>query len=297
MSNKILVTGATGNIGNFLVQRLKEKGADFIAGVQASEMRKFYNSGEKVVELDFSDDKSLDKAMKGVDTLFMLLPLGERMSEWGRNLVYAAKRNRIKFVLRSSLIDSNPESKHFIFKVHGQIDHILRESGIPFCIVHPNAFMQNFVAYMADEINSTGTFSFAHGNARISYNDVRDIAAVDAEILTNPEAHRAREYIVTGPRAITDSEIALLLSKAASRDISYAPISEEKYIKELHDKKISEWQTKAFVSLEHNVMEDKQSVLSGIVRKITGKNPITFDQFAMDYASTWKKVKVGAGAR
>ncbi len=296
MNNKILVTGATGNIGNFLVQRLKEKGADFVAGVPGPEMGKLDSLGINAVELDFNDDKTLDKAMKGMDTLFMLLPLEEQMSEWGRNLVYAAKRNRIKFVLRSSVIDSNPESKHLLFKIHGQIDHILRASGIPFCIVHPNSFMQNFVVYLGEMINNTGTFSFAHGNARISYNDVRDVAAVDAEIITNPDLHRGREYIVTGPRAVTDHEIAEMLSKAAGREIKYVPLSEEQYTEELVKERLSEWQVKVNLSLEHNALEDKQSVLSGIVRKITGKNPISFDQFAMDYAATWKKVKAGASA-
>jgi uncharacterized protein YbjT (DUF2867 family) len=293
MANKMLITGATGNIGSFLTKYLKEKKADFIAGVPAPELGKLEKQEVKAVELDFNDDKSLDRAMKGINSIFLLLPMLEQMDQWGKNLIYAAKRNRISFVLRSSVIDSDPDSKHFLFKVHGQIDHILRASGIPFCIVHPNSFMQNFVVYEAETINNTGSFSFAHGNARISYNDVRDIAAVDAEILTNPEEHRGREYIVTGPRAVTDGEIASILSSATGREIKYLPMSENQYAESLRKANMSQWQIKVLLSLEHNAMEDKQSMLSGIVRKITGKNPITFEQFALDYAEAWKGMKVG----
>ncbi len=73
----------------------------------------------------------------------------------GREHYRAAKRNNIGFILRSSLMGSNADSSHFLFKVHGHIDDLVRRSGIPYAITQPNNFMQNFAVYYAGQINSS----------------------------------------------------------------------------------------------------------------------------------------------
>ncbi len=294
MANRILVLGATGNIGSFLCQDLKRRNTDIIGGVPASEMDKLREMSVEGVTVDFGNAASLDNAMRGIDSLFMLLPMAEPMSGWGRNIIEAAKRNNLKFILRSSIIDAHPDSSFFLFRIHGEIDQVLRDSGIPFAIVHPNSFMQNFAVYYVNSINNNGTFSFAFGDARDSYNDVRDIAAVDAAVLSDPESHRNREYNVTGPQALSSDDIAGILSGATGRNIHYVPVSEDQYAANMRKGGMPDWAIQANLSLDRHIASGRQAVVIDTVKNLTGRDPIPFEQFARDYADTWKKAAVSA---
>ncbi|MGE5307462.1 MAG: NmrA family NAD(P)-binding protein [Deltaproteobacteria bacterium] len=293
MSNKILVLGATGNIGSFLVQELQKKNADFITGVPARDRAKLSNVGVESAEVDFSDTATLDAAMAGIDTVFMLLPAAENMVNWATNIVASALKQHVGFIIRSSLIDAHPDSPYFLFNIHGRIDQIVRDSGLRYSIVHPNAFMQNFVAYYADAICNDNAFYFSQDRkAQVSYVDVRDIAAVDAEILSDPIPHDGIEYTVTGPEALTCDDIAAALSQAAGRDIEYIPLDREQYAASLQKIGMNEWSIKAFLSLDDHTNDNRQSVVTDDVRRLTHRAPIDFRKFASDYARAWKKVPV-----
>jgi uncharacterized protein YbjT (DUF2867 family) len=295
MNNKILVLGASGNIGSFLTQYLVQRNADIIAGVPAVELPKIQKRELPGVALDFNDPASLDKAMQGINSLFLLLPMVPSMLNGGRNIIEAAQRNNIQFILRSSLIDAFPGSPYFLYNVHGRIDQLLRESDIPYAIVHPNSFMQNFVVYHANAINSNNSFSFTgEGSTKVSYIDVRDIATVDAEILVRPEPHRNKEYTVTGPSALSYDEVAGILSAAAGRTIRYVRLSEDQFREGLRKMGAPDWMIKAYMSFEYHINDGDQMIVTNDVCAVSGKTPNTFAQFARDYAQTWQKVPVHA---
>jgi len=97
MGKKILVTGATGNIGNRIVKLLKEKKVNFIAGTNSKQIE-----GVEPVTVNFADQDSLEQAMEGISTLFMVLPNHPDMVEWGQNIIAASKKKGIKHIVRSS---------------------------------------------------------------------------------------------------------------------------------------------------------------------------------------------------
>jgi uncharacterized protein YbjT (DUF2867 family) len=272
------------------MQKLKEKKANITAAAPADEQGKIKKAGISGITVELGDRYMLEKAMRGFDSLFMLLPLTEPMTTWTENIIDAAQRNKISFILRSSLMDSNAASSHFLFKVHGQIDDMVRRSGIPYAITHPNNFMQNFAVYYADEINLADRITFNYGNAKISHIDVRDIAAANAEILFNPNAHHYKEYTLTGPRALTMRETAEAIFKAAERPIAYAAVDDISFEKTLHQFGMSEWDIRAMASLGPHIREGLQAAVSGDVQLLTRKKPIFFEQFAAEYAQVWQKV-------
>lgn len=293
MSNRILVLGATGNLGSLITQNLQKSGADFIGGaLDAAEMSKLKQKNVQGVTLDFNDPASLDKAMRGISYLFMLTPATEKMVSWGTHIIAAAKRNNIQFIVRSSIMDTNPDSQHLLFKMHGQVDQKLRASGIPHAIVQPGAFMQNFVYYWANSINNNNAFYSMHGDYRVSYIDLRDVAAIETEILANPALQRNMEYTITGPESLSDIDVSRTLSKTTGRTIRNIPCDESQYAAELRKMGMSEWNIKLYLSLERRVMEGSLGLISEEKPAITGKTPITFEQFARDYAQEWKKAKV-----
>ena len=288
--NTILVLGASGNIGSFLVQDLIKMNADIIAGVPATEMEKLEKQGIKTIEVNFNDPKSLERGMQQAVRLFMLLPMHLKMIDWGRNIVNAALKTGITFLVRSSLMDARTDSPYALYSVHGQIDQIVRESGIPYSIVHPNSFMQNFVNYYRGMIVNDSSFYFAENDAAISYNDVRDIAAVDARILADPVGHENKEYDVTGPQALTNFQIAEILSSVTGRDIRYNPVDPGLYRRGLEQSGMPAWSIEMNMSLQDHIRDGKSARVTDTVKRITGRDPITFEQFARENAKYWEKV-------
>ena len=98
MKNRILVTGATGNIGSEIIKLLKTKDVDFIAGTSNGETI----DGVNTVKFNFADNSSLKTAMQDITTLFLLLPSHPEATNWGENVINLAKESGIKHIVRSS---------------------------------------------------------------------------------------------------------------------------------------------------------------------------------------------------
>ena len=286
---KILVTGATGNIGLQLVERLKEKNLEVIAGVSSlSKGGRFAKRGIETMIMNYAQPETVEVALEGVERLFLLLPLVEPMVDWGRQVITAARKTGVQFVLRSSGLGADPDTSYALGKAHGLIDQDLMASGLAYTIVRPNSFMQNYVNYFGETIRDRQAFYLAQGPGRISLIDVRDIAAADAEILSDPGSHSNRVYDLTGPAALNNEEIAGLISRVTGLTITYHDLEEATAREGLMKLGLPEWNIRVMESLNRRIKLGLTAEVSPNVRLLTGNNPISFTQFAEDYAASWK---------
>ncbi|MFM8821497.1 MAG: NAD(P)H-binding protein [Phenylobacterium sp.] len=127
MTNRILVTGGAGNIGAEIVKRLSARHADFAVMTHTSGAAP---TGVTERHGDFLDPASLQRAFAGVDTLFLLFPLVPEMPRMAANAVAAAKAAGVRHIVRSSGAGADAASPAAIAKVHGEIDALVRNSGI-----------------------------------------------------------------------------------------------------------------------------------------------------------------------
>lgn len=181
MKNKILVTGATGNVGGGVVRLLKQADANFAAATTGKSI-----DGVETVVLNFADKQSLDAAMKGVSTLFMVLANHPDMIAWGENVIDAAKKCGVKHIVRSGGSLADGSSDMDVRQALALTDQYLKESGIDYTITAPNFFMQNFINFHGDDYKN-GALYLPAGNGKVAWTDVRDIAAVNVNVLLNPE--------------------------------------------------------------------------------------------------------------
>ena len=287
---KILVTGATGNIGSQLVQRLKEKNLEVIAGVSSlSKAGRFSKQSIDTAILNFAQPDSLESAFDGVDRLFLLLPLVEAMVDWGPRVIEAAKKAGVRFVLRSSGMGADPDTPYELGKTHGLIDQALMASGLAYTIVRPNSFMQNYINYFGGMIKDQQSIFLPQGQGRISLIDVRDIAAVDAEILAAPEKHWEKTYDLTGPEPLNNEEIARILSRVIGKPITYMDIDEAVARQGLAQMGMPEWNIRLMESLNRRIKLGMTAEVTHWVRMIAGRPPTTFEQFARDHGEAWKR--------
>jgi len=188
---KILVTGATGNIGRNIVEILKEKEVTFVAAASRE------IEGVETVSLNFADPVSLEKAMDGVATLFMVLPNHPDMVQWGKNIIDAAKKTGVRHIVRSSGSLAELGSPLLIRDLLAKTDADLMASGIDYTITSPSFFMQNFINFFAADYKNGAIYQPA-GNGNVSWTDVKDVAAVNAEILLNPGNFKGQNLVITG---------------------------------------------------------------------------------------------------
>src|SRR5688572_549197 len=186
MEETILITGATGTVGNQVVKKLSNLDVKVRAGVHSlikGENLKFPNV--EVCELKFHKPESLKAVFTGVDRVFMITPMTEDQVEIGKSLIDAAKAAGVKHVVKLSAAGAELEHTIQLGRWHREVEKYLEESGLNYTILRPASFMQNFVDYYGNSIRKENKIYLPLGNGKVSFIDARDIADVAACVLTS----------------------------------------------------------------------------------------------------------------
>lgn len=282
MSNTILVTAASGNIGRELVQQLKAAGASVIAGSSSGKSV----DGVSSRHVDFGDVASLKAALTGIDTLFLLLPLVPNKVDLAKNAIAAAKAAGVKHIVRSSGAGADPSAGFALPKLQGEIDQLMIDSGMAYTLVRPATFMQNFATYFAGMIQG-GALYLPQGEGRVSFIDVRDIAAVNATILQNPTAHTGQAYTLTGGEAVSNAEAVKLIGDAIGKTVNYVAVPDAAAIESMQGMGMDEWSIGQMMSLHQLTAAGYAAGTTDTVRQLLGRDPIRFADFVAANKQAW----------
>jgi len=277
----ILVTGSSGTVGTELLKQLTAKGATVRAAYRS---RPVSMPGVEGARVDFETGEGLDAAMAGCEAVFLLS--GGVADQTGAEIraVDAARRAGARRVVKLSVWGAEGEDFSFA-KIHRPVERAIERSGMAYTFLRPNGFMQNFVNYDGEAIRSQGAFYYPCHNAAVSHVDVRDIAAVAVAALTEPGAkHAGKAYTLSGPEALTFSQVAEKLSAAVGKPIRYVDPPEAEYRKTLVGMGIPEAYADALIDLSRYYAAGKASAVTPAVREVTGRKGISFDQFARESA-------------
>ena len=272
----ILVTGASGTVGTEVVKALGGRSARVRAGYRTRPQN--VPAGMESVALDYDRPETIRPALQGVDTLFLL----SNTVDPELKVVDEAKRAGVKRIVKLSVIGAAAEGFTFA-RWHRAVEKYIEASGLAWTFLRPNGFMQNVVNYMGETIRSQSAIYSPAGNAAASHIDARDIGAVGARVLTE-KGHDGKAYELTGPAALTDGQIAEILSRVLGRAIRYVPITREQYKQAAVAAGTPEGYADALLDLYRYYAEGKAAVVTPAVRELTGRDPIPFEQFARDHA-------------
>ena len=222
IAENILVTGGSGTVGRAVVQALRDTGrAPIIASRDGSRVDE--------VHFDFRDSASWEPALSGVTRLFLLRP--PQITNIDNTLgpfVRAARSIGVEHIVFSSVAGA----ENFPILPHAKIECYLAET-TGWTILRPGFFAQNIETAYAENIRLEGRIHVPASKGRVAFVDDRDIGRAAANCLLRPDQHRDRTFELTGPVAVTFTQVAEYLSLLLDREISYEPASVFGYLRHL----------------------------------------------------------------
>lgn len=283
MSQRVLVTGATGTVGREVVPRLAASGVQVRAACRHPEMLALPEDYVDTVVMDLRDPAELDRALEDIEKIFYLSPLEENMVEDASLMVERARAHGVRHLVRLSALGVDHPRTITLGKVHGEVERIIRGSGIDCTFLRPNSFMQNFITYWGESIRRQNAFFIPQGQGRVSIIDARDIADVAAAVLTQ-DGHAGKAYELSGPQALSNYDIAKVLSDVLGREISYRDIPVEDARSALTEQGMSEWMVSVILELFEMSKADAAADVNDNVEQLIGRPPIRFEAFVRDFS-------------
>jgi uncharacterized protein YbjT (DUF2867 family) len=308
MPETILVTGATGTVGSEVVKQLvsssssssssPDKNDIIIKAAIHSQNKadnfKQYNKSVQTINLDYNKPETIADALNQVDKLFLLTLPSPGMTVYS-NLVKEIRKysGSIKHIAKlSSMAADDGEmglATTIIGRIHREEEKIIEESGIPFTFLRPPAFMQNFITQFGYTIRTQDAFYVPVGDAKLSFIDARDVASVAVKALTSDsQQHIGKAYAITAKEAISYEQAAEILSNEVGRKISYVDIPEEDARKGMKDSGMDDWLIDAILEFYSIIKAGHASKTTNVFEQVMGRKPITFSQFARDYAQAFR---------
>jgi uncharacterized protein YbjT (DUF2867 family) len=282
----LLVTGTTGTVGRALLAELKHRQVHARALVRdPARVPDLAGMGFDLVTGDLSDPATLGAAMEGIASVFLLTPVHQQAETLFQNGLQAARQAGVERVIRLSALGAGMDGAPEILRQHGRCDAALMASGLGWTILRPNGFFQNLL-WQAGPIRAEGRFYLPLAMARLSYLDVRDVAAAAGQVLASG-AHEGRLHVLTGSEALTCAEMANTLSAVTGREVTYVPVPPDMAEQSLRGMGLPDWDAKAVTGLQAWFAHGHAATVSPDLEALTGYRPRRFEDFARDHANAF----------
>jgi uncharacterized protein YbjT (DUF2867 family) len=274
---RVLVIGSSGTVGSELARRLAAKGHEVLRATSKPGV----SAGQ--VQLDVVTKAGLSKAFEGVERAFLLAPPGHvNQDELLKPLIDEAARRRLDKVVLMSAMGANADENAPLRKAELHLER----SGLAWNVIRPNWFMQNFNTFWLHGIQTQGKIFLPVGQARGSFIDARDIAAVAAELLERHDFDNT-EFDLTGAEALDHDRAAAILSRETGRTITFQDITPEAMLDGLLTAQVPRPYAEFLVLILGFFKAGYAERTTDAVQKITGRAPGTFAQYAKDYRKAW----------
>lgn len=276
MAGKILVIGATGNIGTPLVAELVKKGERVKAASRSGKAV----AGAESVAFDLADASTFPAAFDGVDRAYVMVPTGYLgVDALLKPLIQFAADRKVKVVLQTVFgVDADDSIPY------RQVELFLEKVGTPYVILRPNWFADNFHTFWLVGIKEHGVIGVPADNGKSSFIDVRDIAASAAAALTS-DAFNGKAFNLTGPEALSYSDAATLITQAAGKTIAYTPVTDEAFIDILTGAGVPKDYAAFLATIFYPVRQGWTAAVTEDVKTLTGTAPRSLATYVSDHAA------------
>jgi uncharacterized protein YbjT (DUF2867 family) len=282
--NRVLVIGATGNIGRQVLAQLPATGMQVRALTRNPHATDLPPRVE-VLRGDLSLPETLDPCLDGVDTVFLVwcappsavAPALERIARHAQRIIFLSSPHK---TAHPFFQQPNP-----MRELHIQIERLIQTSGLQWTFLRPGMFAANALYWWASQIRSSDLVRWPYGAVPTAPIDERDIAAVAVRALCE-DGHAGAEYVLTGPQSLSQMEQVHTIGSAIGRPLRFQEMTPE------------EAQRESLASMPPSIVNmllnawsaavDRPAHVTPTVAEVTGTPARTFFNWATDHAAEFR---------
>jgi uncharacterized protein YbjT (DUF2867 family) len=276
----IAVTGATGTNGRALVERLSARGVPVRALVRdiarASALAALPHV--ELVQADLGRAETLAPALAGVDRAMLISSSDPAMLDVQSSFVAAARDAGVRHIVKLSGIMPDVDSPFRFARMHGEIERRMEASGVAYTHLRAGEFMTAYFRQVPS-IVGRGVLALPMADARIASVDVGDLADAAAHVLTT-QGHEGKIYRLTGPEALTMTEVAERLTVAIGKPVRYVDVPPDEAKRAQLAAGFAPYLVDALGELFAERRKGKESVVYDDLATLIGRRGTTFAEFA-----------------
>lgn len=254
-------------------------------------INKLKEAGATAIDFCWEKQDTYENALEGVKTVFCSAPSHEGWEDNFPAFIKACKHAGVRHIVKVSFFHAmmgpdeamadfshaKPSDDIFLkvplVRMHRECDKMLMKCGLDYCILFPTHFMSNPLRYQAKHLQDEGKFYGASGLKGVNYISPNDIADVAVQVINHHKEHHHQGYTLTGPKAITDAEVAGYLTDALGKEIEYI------------DQSASKFNDTSFAALEivkASGAEEKTGVATKSIKKICKHEAQSYEEYLQD---------------
>ena len=277
---RILVTGATGNVGRQLVAQLRAAGRAVRALTRDPQSANLPGDVE-VVAGDLSAPATLDACLDGIDDVFLVWVAP--FAAAGAAIDRIASRAKRVVLLSSPHRTNHPffQQPNGLRAVHAGLEQLIETSGLRWTVLRPGVFALNCIHWWGPQIAGGDVVRWSYADAETAPIHERDIAACAARVLCE-EGHDGRDYVLTGPESVTQRQQVEIIGDAIGRPLRFEELSPEAgrtQMLAMMPPSIADMLLSAYAAARN-----RPAFVTSTVADLTGTRAATFRQWAEDHA-------------
>jgi NAD(P)H dehydrogenase (quinone) len=268
----LAVTGSTGGLGGRVATLLAASGVAQRLLVRDPSRAPALNGAVPVPFAGYGDHDSVVAALDGVTTLFMV-SAAEDADRLGLHFAFvdAAAEAGVRQVVYTSFAGAAADCTFTLGRDHFHTEERIKASGMDWTFLRDNLYL-DFFPYIVGE---DGVIRGPAGDGVVAAVTRDDIAASAAAVLTEPGAHVGSTYVMTGPEAITMSQVAETIARVQGREVTFHDETVEEAYESRKRWEAPDWQYDAWVSTYTAVAAGEMAEVTDDVLRLTGRQPMT----------------------
>ena len=289
---RILITGATGNIGSEVVRCITKHGTDnqVIAGVRnISKAKQIFPDLKNLdyCDFDFENPHTFDKSLNNIDCIFLLRPPHiSDVDKYFKPLIQKISEKGIRKIIFLSV--QGAEKSKII--PHNKIERLIRDSGLDFIFLRPSYFMQNLTTTLLMDIQVKRQIILPAGKAKFNWIDIKNIGDVTAVLLEDFDMHKNKEIELTGVENLDFYSVAKILSTELNDNIKFVNVNPVKFFKIKKQDGLTSGLIIVMTLLHFLPRLQSEPTISNNYESLTGQKPTTLKEFVCRERFHWNSL-------
>jgi len=282
---KIAIAGATGQLGQLVIDALLARGADpaqlIALGRSEEKLAPLAGKGIETRVADYNVEAGLVSALEGVDKLLLISgsEVGQRITQH-ENVIQAAQRVNVSLIAYTSVANALTGNMK-LAQEHVATEQLLAGSGIDYVLLRNGWYTENYTDQLMGYLNS-GVVLGAAGDGRISAAPRADYAEAAAAILLSEENEAGKIYELGGDKSFTLSQLAGAVGAAAGQEVAYQDVEPEQLVTIYTESGVPAQFAEILVDTDLRVREGALEINSSDLSRLIGRSTTSLGKAIKD---------------